>query len=218
MGLLTLPRVYPPQEDTALLERALRGEGTLTGAHVLDVGTGSGALALAAARRGAERVVAVDIAWAAVLTARLNAALSRRRVRVLRGDLLAPVEGQRFDLIVANPPYVPSLGEKVPTRGRGRAWEGGRRGRELVDRLCAGVMPLMRPGGVLLVVHSELCGTEMTLERLRQAGLASEVAERHRVPFGPVLRSRGGWLRAQGLAGPDQETDELVVIRGRRPA
>ncbi|KUJ66499.1 methyltransferase [Streptomyces albus subsp. albus] len=215
MGLLALPGVYAPKEDTALLERALRGE-RVPGAHVLDVGTGTGALALAAARSGAERVVAVDIAWAAVLTARLNAALCRRRVHVLRGDLLAPVAGQLFDLVVANPPYVPSSGEELPAHGRRRAWEGGREGRELLDRLCAGVVPVLRPGGVLLVVHSELCGTAVTLDRLRRAGLTAEVADRRRVPFGPVLRSRGGWLRAHGLARPGQETEELVVIRGRR--
>ncbi|GHF28505.1 methyltransferase [Streptomyces mashuensis] len=218
MGLLTLPGVYAPQEDSALLAQALRQEGPLPGARVLDVGTGTGVLAITAARAGAERVVAVDVSRRAVLTARLNAVLARQRVHVVRGDLLAPVAGERFDLVLANLPYVPSRRAGVPDHGLARAWEGGRDGREVVDRFCAGVGPLLRPGGVLLMVHSAFSGPGATLDRLREAGLAAEVTGRRVVPFGPVLRGRRGWLRARGLAGPGEDKEELVVIRGRRPA
>ncbi|WP_258565626.1 methyltransferase, partial [Streptomyces sp. WELS2] len=96
-----------------MLAEALREEAPPPGARVLDVGTGSGALALAAARQGAE-VTAVDVSRQAVWTARLNAWLSRLPVRIRRGNLFAPVKGRSYDLILANPPYVPA-----PEDGRG---------------------------------------------------------------------------------------------------
>lgn len=218
MWLIKPPGVYEPQEDTALLEESLRRESRPPGLHVLDVGTGTGVLALAASRAGASRVVAIDISRRAVLAARVNAALSRRRVHVRRGDLLAPVAGQLFDLVLANPPYVPSHRVEPPARGAARAWDAGRDGRVLLDRLCAGVPALLRPGGVFLLVHSTLSDPETTLRLLADAGLAAEITERRLVPFGPVLRSRADWLRARGILRPPQDKEELVVIRARHPA
>lgn len=214
--LVVPPGVYPPQEDTFLLAEALDREPLRPGADVLDVGTGGGALALAAARRGA-RVTAVDTAWRAVLATRLNAALARLDVEVLHGDLLTPAAGRRFDLIVTNPPYVPASGGHPPRGGPARAWDAGRDGRALVDRICAGTAALLRPGGALLLVHSAVCGVEATLERLALAGLETAVTDRRWIPFGPVMRSRATWLADQGLIAPGQEKEELVIIRACRP-
>ncbi|TQK42669.1 release factor glutamine methyltransferase [Streptomyces sp. SLBN-118] len=216
MTFVVPPGVYAPQDDTALLAGSLQDEVLPPRAQVLDVGTGTGALALAAALRGAQ-VTAVDISRRAVWTARLNATLAGKRVRVLRGDLTAPVAGRTFDLIVTNPPYVPSPAVAQPRRGPARAWEGGSDGRLILDRICAEAPPLLRQGGVLLVVHSALSGEARTLERLRSAGLRAMVTERRFVTFGPVLRSRRSWLRHMGLLGPDGDKEELVVIRAERP-
>ncbi len=76
---------------------------------------------------------------------------------------------------------------------------------------------MLRPGGVLLLVHSSLCGTGPTVERLERTGLGVTVTDRRMVPFGRVLRSRAPWLEAQGLISPGQDKEELVVIRARRP-
>ncbi|NEB21319.1 methyltransferase, partial [Streptomyces coelicoflavus] len=81
VNFMVLPGVYAPQEDTALLAGALSDEPLPPGAAVLDVGTGTGALALAAALRGG-RVTAVDVSWRAVCAARLNAARAGLRIRV----------------------------------------------------------------------------------------------------------------------------------------
>ncbi|QWA26077.1 methyltransferase [Streptomyces sp. JCM17656] len=195
-----------------MLARALGREDVGSATEVLDLGTGSGALAIQAARLGA-RVTAVDISRLAVLTARINALLARRRVRVRRGDLADAVPGRSYDLVVSNPPYVPSPAARLPLRGRSRAWEAGRDGRALVDRICTAAPSVLRPGGVLLIVHSGLCDSRTTLQRLSDAGLRACVTERATVPYGPVLRSRQRWLVQEGLADHAETREELVVIR-----
>ncbi|MFE3517487.1 HemK2/MTQ2 family protein methyltransferase [Streptomyces sp. NPDC059166] len=210
--LMTLPGVYTPQHDTRLLMGALDQERLPPGTEVLDVGTGSGALALHAARLGA-RVTAVDIARRAVLTARLNSLVHGRRVTVLRSDLLSALPGRSYDLIVCNPPYVPSPEPCLPGHGAARAWEAGPDGRAVLDRICSVAPTALRPGGRLLLVHSGLCDSDVTLRRLADAGLRARVCERASVPLGPVLRSRLRWLRETGLMAESDTMEELVVVR-----
>ncbi|MCG0285509.1 HemK2/MTQ2 family protein methyltransferase [Streptomyces sp. PSAA01] len=214
MMFKTPPGVYAPQDDTWLLAEALLRERITAGTAVLDVGTGSGALALVAAGRGAAQVTAVDVSPLAVGATWLRARLKGLPVRVLHGDLLTPVADRGFDLIVANPPYVPVAGRW--TRGRGLAWRAGADGRALLDRICRDAPPLLRPGGVLLLVHSALSGTERTVAQLTESGLRAAVADRRTIPFGPVLRAQAPWLEAQGLIAPGETKEELVVIRAER--
>ncbi|MCX5403070.1 methyltransferase [Streptomyces sp. NBC_00335] len=214
-GLVALPGVYQPQADTRLLAAALAHEDLGPHTQVLEIGTGTGALALHAATTGA-RVTAVDVSWSAVATARLNAWIHRLPLRVLHGDFEARTTGQRFDIVFSNPPYVPAPDGRVPSRGPERAWDAGRDGRAVIDRICADAPALLRPGGVLLMVHSGLCGAGETLDRLAGAGLDPEVTATASVPWGPVLRSRRSWLEQQGLAAEAEEREELVVIRAQR--
>jgi len=215
MHLLTPPGVYPAQEDTFQLISSLRREPLAADANVLDIGTGSGAVALAAARRGAS-VTAVDVSRRALGTAWLNAALHGKRIGVRWGDLLEPVRGRLFDLVVSNPPYVPCPRSGLPTRGIARAWDAGPGGRALIDRICREAPRVLRPGGVLLLVHSSLCGVSATRTALESSGLRTRVVSRKRQVFGPVMRARAAWLEQQGLVEPGQGYEELVVVRGER--
>lgn len=212
VGLLALPGVYRPTADTRLLAEALDQEELGPRTDVLEIGTGTGALALRAAGRGA-RVTAVDVSWPAVVTARLNALRRRLPLRVLHGDFAARTAGRRFDLVVTNPPYVPAPGDRLPSHGPERAWDAGPDGRGVIDRICGSAPALLSPGGVLLMVHSGMCGAEGTLDRLAGVGLSAEVTRRVSVPWGPVLRSRRAWLEQRGLAAAAEETEELVIIR-----
>jgi release factor glutamine methyltransferase len=208
MRLFRVPGVFRPRSDSELLARIAAARAR-PGARVLDPFTGSGILAIAAAAAGAD-VTAVDISRRAVACAWLNGRLNGVRVRALRGDLFGPVAGERFDLIVANPPYVPGEADGR-VRGAARAWEGGPDGRWLVDRLCDEAPAYLRPGGELLIVHSDACGEAATLARLEAHGLAVEVVERRRGERGPLMARR---------LGPGDE--ELLVFSaraaGNRPA
>ncbi|GAA1551728.1 methyltransferase [Actinomadura kijaniata] len=212
--MLRPPGVYRPQGDTLLLTETLRRSGMRPGARVLDICTGTGAVALAAALGGAS-VTAVDVSTRAVLAARLNARLRRLPVKAVRGDLLRPVAGQLFDVIVSNPPYVP--GRSAPPRhGAARAWEAGDDGRALLDRICEQAPRHLAEDGMLLVVQSALSGVAPTLAALRGQGLKASVVARRTEPFGPVMRGRAAELEARGLIAPGQRSEELVVIRADR--
>lgn len=181
---------------------------------VLDLCTGSGVVALAAAKRGA-RVLAVDVSRRAVLTARMNARLNGLEVDAVRSDLFSAVDGARFDLIVSNPPYLPGEDDGLPQRGAARAWEGGRSGREFIDRICNEAPEHLLPGGSVLLVHSSVCGVQATLRALSSRGLRARVVARRRGPLGPRLRARVGWLRQHGLLTADGQ-EEMLVISGIR--
>jgi release factor glutamine methyltransferase len=206
--IVTLPGVFSPISDSWMLADALRRETLPPGARVLDVCTGSGLLAVTAALRGAD-ATAVDVSRRAVLTARLNARLNGVHVRGVRGDLLDAVRGERFDCIVSNPPYVPS--PRRAGRGASRAWEAGRDGRVLLDRICEDAPAHLRDGGVLLVVHSSLIGERETCERLRAGGLAAEVIERRRGPIGPLMREQV----QRGLLPAGTREEDVVIIRAQ---
>jgi release factor glutamine methyltransferase len=207
--------VYRAQSDTELLIEVARDGGFARGRDVLDVGTGSGALALAAARSGAAGVTAVDLSLRSVLTTWLNSRLHGARVRVHRGDLFEPVAGRRFGLVMANPPYVPAASARLPRHAMGRCWDAGPDGRALLDRICAGVPQVLAPGGDVLLVHSAVCDVDLTLAALDRAGLVPRVVTTATVPFGPVMRARAGMLESRGLIGPGQREEGLVVVGAR---
>src|SRR5437764_8592445 len=104
MWLLRPPGVYAPARDTWLLAESLRSAAMPAGARVLDVGTGTGALAVTAARDGAGEVTAVDVSRRAALAAWCNARFRGLPIRVRCGDLRGLSAGAGFDVVLANPP------------------------------------------------------------------------------------------------------------------
>jgi release factor glutamine methyltransferase len=215
MKLLILPGVFRPRSDSWLLADVVRDYRLAAGARVLDVFTGSGVLAFAAARCGARAVTAVDVMARAVLGVRLNARANGLRIQARRGDLFEPVAGRRFDLVVANPPYLPDENEP-PSHGASRAWNGGPDGRRLIERFCTDVGAHLAPGGTVAIVQSSLSGTPATLAALAESGFDGAVAERRRGPLGPLAQSRATLLRERGMLAPGARAEELDVILARR--
>jgi release factor glutamine methyltransferase len=153
--------VLIPRPDTeCVVVECLRLAKALAEPRVLDVGTGSGAIAVAVARqhKGA-RVTAVDVSAAALAVAARNAAKHglAERVRFLEGDLFGPIPaGERFDFILSNPPYIAREDmENLPVGVRHYephlALDGGPGGYAVFDRLIAEAPRFLEPGGYLIV-------------------------------------------------------------------
>jgi release factor glutamine methyltransferase len=217
MRLVRIPGVFQPHSDSWMLAAKLR-EHVEPGSDVLDLCTGSGMLAVQAALLGAN-ATAVDVMRRALVSAHLNARLNGVRVRTVRGSLFDGLAGERFDTIVSNPPYVPKPGDdELPGRGPRRAWDAGGDGRALLDPLCEQVAAHLKPGGSVLLVHSSVCDVDRTLEQLSDDGLQADVVMRHRGPLGPLLRERVEDLWASGALPPGAMEEDVVIVRGRRPA
>jgi release factor glutamine methyltransferase len=215
MRLVPLPGVFAPPSDAWMLADHVERERLAGGRRVLDLCTGSGMLAIAAALAGARQVTAVDVSRRAVAAVRLNASVNGVSVEAVRGDLFSAVPGRRFDLILSNPPYLPGDIDSLPGRGLARAWEGGRSGRAFIDRIAAAAPDHLTAGGTLLLVCSTVCGEEETLDLFRARGLLASVVVRNRGPLGPRLAARAGWLRRQGLL-LDDDDEEIIVVRAYR--
>ena len=211
MRLVPVPGVFKPHSDSLMLAQQLRSEPLGACSTVLDLCTGSGVLAITAALCGARRVIAVDVSRRALLAVRLNAKLNGAHVHTVRGSLFEPVHDQRFDLIVSNPPYLPSAYDELPDRGRSRAWEGGVQGRALIDPICGEAATHLRPGGRLLLTHSSLCSEHLTMEALVSHGFMVEVL-RSRGPLGRLASARAEMLRARGLL-PNGDSEEILIFR-----
>jgi release factor glutamine methyltransferase len=175
-------RVLVPRPETELLvEVALAA--LPEGGAALDLGTGSGAVAisLALGRPGA-RVTAVDLSPEALEVARANAATLAAPVEFLSGDLFAPLPpGARFDVIASNPPYVPGgelAGLQREVRREPRlALDGGPDGLEVLRRIVEAAPRWLTPGGVLLLEMHE-SHLESLPALCRAAGFAEAEARR----------------------------------------
>ncbi|MGA2673783.1 MAG: peptide chain release factor N(5)-glutamine methyltransferase [Terracidiphilus sp.] len=100
--------LIPRPETEHLVEKALEFAAGFAAPRIVDVGAGSGAIAVALAHELPQAIVtAIDLSSPALAVARENAQRNGVDLRFLRGDLLAPVAGERFEMVVSNPPYVP---------------------------------------------------------------------------------------------------------------
>ncbi|WP_116809868.1 methyltransferase [Steroidobacter cummioxidans] len=161
--ILVTPSVFNPKRlrTGAFFASVLDGRIVSSQTTVLDMGTGSGICAVFAARH-AERVVAVDVNPAAVRCARINALLNQveQRIDARRGDLFDAVSGERFDLILFNPPFL----RGTPLNDRERAW----RSNDVAERFAADLREHLTPSGFALVLLSTFGASVRFLEELQR--------------------------------------------------
>jgi release factor glutamine methyltransferase len=153
--------VLIPRPDTeCVVDECLRLAKGMAEPAILDIGTGSGCLAVAVAKHHkTARVTAVDISPEALAVASANASKHgvAERIRLLQGDLFAPLPaGERFDFILSNPPYIPhddigKLAAGVRDYEPHRALDGGADGFAVFERLIAEAPAYLKANGCLLI-------------------------------------------------------------------
>ncbi len=199
--------------------------GIVAGRRVLDLCTGSGFVAIAAAEMGCASVTAFDICPHAVRCSRDNAVDAGVEVDVRQGSWTGASGAfgfAPFEVVVSNPPYVPTppvddSGSIPPSAGPSWSWNGGPDGRLVLDPLCESVSNLLCDHGSLLLVQSAFAGVQQSLDSLRSTGLHAEVIASQLIPFGPVLSAQAGWLERTGRLRRGCREEELVVIRADKP-
>jgi release factor glutamine methyltransferase len=160
LPLRVTPDVLIPRPETEhLVEEVLKRRAGFSAPRIVDVGTGSGAIALALAHEWpSARVTAIDHSEGALAVARDNARRTgfADRVRFLHGDLLEPVAAEQFEMVVSNPPYVPvtdcdSLAEEVRAYEPALALFAGDEGLDVYRRLIPQARNVLMPGGMLVL-------------------------------------------------------------------
>lgn len=196
--LCVTPDVLVPRPETELLvELALERVTAGSSAHVLELGTGSGAIAVAlACERPSLAIIATDISEAALAVARRNAHDHGAAIKFVCSDWFEALEPGRFDLIVSNPPYVAADDEHLE-RGDVRfeprpALVGGDDGLACIRAIAARAQSWLQPGGWLLLEHG-YDQKERCLEVLHQLGCAevSDFEDLTGLPRVCAGRSRG---------------------------
>lgn len=194
-----------PSEYTAALIQVLRADASrVRGARVLEVGCGSGAVLAALGALGAAHLCGIDIEDNAIsASTQLLEELGHGAIsELLCGDMLRPVAGRRFDLIVANLPHFPmpavEIGGRLPT------WSaGGADGRSLLDPFLAGLADHLAPGGRAVIAHNAFDDLGRSRDRVAASGLSLRVALTTLVYISPEKLAR---MTAEILRAEDGRT------------
>jgi len=160
LSLKVTPDTLIPRPDTELLiEQILHAYPDDTELSLLDLGTGSGAIAIAlASERPSWRIIATDLSEQALQVAQQNAtSLKLKNIEFRQGHWFAPVQDLHFDIIVSNPPYVPSNDPHL-SQGDVRfeplsALVSGEEGLDDIEHICQQAMGHLNPGGLLIIEH-----------------------------------------------------------------
>lgn len=179
----THPEVYEPAEDSFLLVDVVLA-GHLGGRRVVELGCGSGLASIAAAKGGAS-VIAVDTNPEAVRLARANARRNEVPVRVVQGDLLSALRGT-VDVVLFNPPYLPTSDEDEAGARRTRlfeAWDAGPQGIDVVMCLAEQLGQGHMAAKELLLVTSTLQDGGALSRRFRGLGYEGDVVREVKVPW-----------------------------------
>jgi release factor glutamine methyltransferase len=209
------PRVLIPRPETELLvEAVLRALPPDVEARVLELGAGSGCVAVSIALGNPRsRVLATELSAEALEVARANASALgvADRVEVRQGDLFQPLtSGDRFEVVVSNPPYITRaelLGLPADVRCEpGLALDGGEDGLDVIRRIVTGARAWLAPGGLLALEIGDGQGPRVR-SLLEAAGygqvrIERDLARHDRMAFGTRPRGPGDTIR-EGSLGSD---------------
>ena len=164
--------VYIPAEDSYLLADNLEIK---KGQSVLEIGTGTGIVAMYASRL-TDHITVTDINFDACQLAEKNfTANGIENIEVLFGNLFEPVENRKFDVILFNTPYLPTEEGDVIDDTINYAFDGGLNGRKVIDMFLNEVGNHLNDGGIVQMIQSSLSGNEETLEKFDEMGFIAEI-------------------------------------------
>lgn len=168
--------VYLPSEDTYLMELALTKQN-LKHKKVLELGVGSGYLSIFCAKQNAV-VTAVDINPKAIEYALNSAKKETVKISFILGDLFSNVDKkEKFDIIFFNPPYLVSDEIKY------LALDGGKKGREIIDKFLDSFDKFLSENGFALLLHTDYNDLEETKAKLKKKGFSFEILEKQHLFF-----------------------------------
>ena len=164
--------VYVPAEDSYLLADNLEIK---EGQSVLEIGTGSGIVAMYASRL-TDRITVTDINFDACLLAEKNFNDNNiENIEILFGNLFEPVKNRKFDVILFNTPYLPTEEDDVIDDTINYAFDGGLNGRKVIDLFLDEVKNHLNDGGIVQMIQSSLSGNQETLDRLDEMDFIAEI-------------------------------------------
>lgn len=164
--------VYKPAEDSYLLADNLEIKA---GQSVLEIGTGSGIVAMYASRLS-DKITVTDINFDACRLAEKNfEANGIEGIEILFGNMFEPVGNRKFDVILFNTPYLPTEDDDVIDDTINYAFDGGLNGRKVIDMFLNEVGNHLNDGGIVQLIQSSLSGNEETLEKLDHSGFIAEI-------------------------------------------
>ncbi|AKB47951.1 putative methyltransferase [Methanosarcina sp. Kolksee] len=184
--------VYEPAEDSFLLADAALKEAK-PGMRILEIGTGSGFVSSVLLANLKEiRLVATEINPHAARCAKMNG------IEVIRTDLFRGIKSKNpetlFDLILFNPPYLPTSEEEKVPGWLNYAFDGGISGRDTLEKFLDEVRDYLKPGGEILVLISSITGLDAVKEKMETLGFAVEVVARKKVSFEELIVVKGKLL------------------------
>ena len=164
--------VYVPAEDSYLLADNLEIE---SGQSVLEIGTGSGIVAMYASRL-TDKITVTDINFDACQLAEKNFKDNCiENIEILFGNLFEPVKNRKFDVILFNTPYLPTEDDEVIDDTINYAFDGGLNGRKVIDMFLNEVGNHLNDGGIVQMIQSSLSGNQETLDRFDELGFIAEI-------------------------------------------
>src|SRR3989344_8485866 len=155
--MVSCKSVYEPREDSTMLETSVRKYAF---GRVLDIGTGSGIQAIAAAQsKNVKSVLATDIQKGVIEYCKKN--IKSNKIRFIQSDLFKNIKG-KFNTIIFNPPYLPQ-----ELKIRDLTLEGGKKGYEVIEKFLNEANSFLNPNGIILLVFSSLTKKEKIGELIK---------------------------------------------------
>ena len=180
--------VYVPAEDSYMLaDNLLIKEGQ----SVLEIGTGSGIVAMYASKL-TDRITVTDINFDACQLAEKNFRDNGiENIEILFGNLFEPVKNRKFDVILFNTPYLPTEEGEVLEDTINYAFDGGLNGRKVIDLFLNEVGNHLNEGGIVQLIQSSLSDNKKTLDMLDELGFIAEIADSEHFFFEDITLING---------------------------